>query len=727
MAIRSRDFVGVAEGIKSHELSTKGKIEQLKGRISELSGRKSSLNGTISYLEAAIAAAYEDTDEDGDPDYGLIASLEAEKGSAENELSGVEQDIDSTGGELAQSENELENVLEEKEQTLFEIQERARTTSQNIALAGGMYGAYSGVGGTLQNSMQTSLSALSQAAGILGGSVDGNGATSSGSATSGVGNSTSSVGQDHQGELSTSPLAAFASGEAGEGSVTATNPPASQFSSGQTDSSTPGTLPNFHSGQNTINAQKPQNFISNQESNTYVISSVNEVGDSSDEKNSNGTAFQSNQESSGLETSIRPDLEKRRKWAAQYKVDVATKPGAGTPDSTNSGSPSKGQRERQIAEEIEFEGFGIDGIIRNAGFRTQHNADPVKLAKNDIDSFHNNEALYSYDDMSKSNKLSFVNPHTIFGLKIGDKKAFWNYRGADSKEKYIELAKEINTVNLLHNIKQMSYKQIADLGGTLGACAQYYFLDDAIRVVKVGNAYIFQDDGRHRLQAAIEAGIDKIPIKVVGEYSIKPRINGTKQGAKMSFLQADSGNVNPKYGTDIGYEKNCQSCVVTFEARLRGYNVRVLPNTKGSVLETLSRNCNWAWIDPETGKPPEYIYDSSLSTADEYLKFVKDTVIQGNRYTIQFAWKGRGNCGHIVNLDRTDEGKLRIKDNQRGVEERSEWVGDDEVLEYLSKMKYYDYTVLGKEYSCVPKLLRIDNMDFNPDVVDYIMEGRDNE
>lgn len=168
MAIRSREFVGIAEGIKSHELSTKGKIEQLKGHISELSSRRSSLNGTISYLEAVIAAAYEDTDEDGDPDYGLIASLEAEKGAAENELSSVELDLDSTSSELGQSESELENVLEEKAQTLFEIQERVRTTSQNISFAGGMYGAYSGVGGTLQSSMQTSLSSLSQAARGLG-------------------------------------------------------------------------------------------------------------------------------------------------------------------------------------------------------------------------------------------------------------------------------------------------------------------------------------------------------------------------------------------------------------------------------------------------------------------------------------------------------------------------------------------------------------------------------
>lgn len=305
MAIRSRDFVGIAEGIKSHELSTKGKIEQLKGRISELSRRKSSLNGTISYLEAAIAAAYEDTDEDGDPDYGLIASLEAEKGSAENELSGVEQDLDSTGGELEQSENELESVLEEKAQTLFEIQERARTTSKNIALAGGMYGAYSGVGGTVQNSMQTSLSALSQAASILGGSVDGNGSAGNGNTTSGAGNSASLTGSNPQSELSTSPLAAFAGGETSEGSVTATNPPASQFSSGQTENSTPGTLPNFHSGQTTINAQKPQNFDSTQDANDYASGSFS--GNESTfgtQASIASTSYQSTQTSAAIEQAL---------------------------------------------------------------------------------------------------------------------------------------------------------------------------------------------------------------------------------------------------------------------------------------------------------------------------------------------------------------------------------------------------------------------------------------
>lgn len=274
MAVRSRDFVGIAEGIRSHELSTKSQIENLKGRMSELSGRRSSLNSTISYLEAAIAAAYEDTDEDGDPDYGLIASLEAQKSSTENELSGVENDLDSTGNELENKQNELEMVEEEKAQTLFEIQERARKTSNNISLAGGMYGAYAGVGGTLQNSLQTSLSSLTQAAGILGGSVDGasggslGGPSGSGNAASGeVG---TSLGDNGSG---TGPLSAFTGGYSGEALPLS----ASQFSTNQDQVSTPATMPNYHSGQGSINTRAPQSFSTEQGANEYALSSFGDV------------------------------------------------------------------------------------------------------------------------------------------------------------------------------------------------------------------------------------------------------------------------------------------------------------------------------------------------------------------------------------------------------------------------------------------------------------------
>lgn len=206
----------------------------------------------------------------------------------------------------------------------------------------------------------------------------------------------------------------------------------------------------------------------------------------------------------------------------------------------------------------------------------------------------------------------------------------------------------------------------------------------------------------------------------------RPPIANVFPAESMTFEQADSGHVNPNYGKDCSYSINCQSCVVTFEARERGYNVQVLPCTKGSALERLSYDPRMAWIDPKTGKHPDYIYDNNRRTPEEYLDFVNEVVKPGNRYTIQFAWKGRGHSGHIVNIDRAPNGFLRIKDNQRGPREKSEWIGDFAVLDYLSRVKYEDTSLFGGTTPCVPQLLRIDNMDFDYSVVNHIMKGADN-
>lgn len=206
----------------------------------------------------------------------------------------------------------------------------------------------------------------------------------------------------------------------------------------------------------------------------------------------------------------------------------------------------------------------------------------------------------------------------------------------------------------------------------------------------------------------------------------RPPISNVSPGENMTFEQADSGHVNPNYGKDYGYSINCQSCVVTFEARERGYNVQVLPCTKGSALERLSHDPRMAWIDPKTGKHPDYIYDNNRRTPEDYLDFVNEVVKPGNRYTIQFAWKGQGHSGHIVNIDRAPNGLLRIKDNQRGPGEKSEWIGDFAVLDYLSRVKYEDTSLFGGMTPCVPQLLRIDNMDFDFSVVNHIMKGADN-
>ena len=298
MAVRSRDLVGIAEGIRSHELSTRGQIENLKGHISELSGRKSSLNSKISYLEATIAAVYENTDDDGEPDYGLLAILESERISADNELWDVEQDLDSSSNELESKQEELEDVEEEKAQTLFEIQERARKTSQNISLAGGMYGAYSGVGVTLKNSLQTSLSSLTQAAGILGGHVDGGTGGRSGSATSGR-SGTASRGIDittgNENKRSDA-LIGFTGGYSGESLPLS----ASQFNTEQDQFITPATTLNYHSGQTTLNTKPLNDFSTKQDTNEYILSSFGNVTISQNEVSS-ANLYNSDQTSQNLE------------------------------------------------------------------------------------------------------------------------------------------------------------------------------------------------------------------------------------------------------------------------------------------------------------------------------------------------------------------------------------------------------------------------------------------
>lgn len=173
MHIRAGDFVGRAEGIKKNELSTNERIEILKNSIVEKLDSKRRIENQIDYFESELLAAYEDVDENGEPDYGRIASIEFRINELQNDLYNVEQQLAYEHDEMNRFAKKLEDIKEEKEQTLFEIQERARNKSQNIYNASGMQGAWASMGSSLQDSFQTSLSLLNQAAAILDGTIDG--------------------------------------------------------------------------------------------------------------------------------------------------------------------------------------------------------------------------------------------------------------------------------------------------------------------------------------------------------------------------------------------------------------------------------------------------------------------------------------------------------------------------------------------------------------------------
>lgn len=176
-----------------------------------------------------------------------------------------------------------------------------------------------------------------------------------------------------------------------------------------------------------------------------------------------------------------------------------------------------------------------------------------------------------------------------------------------------------------------------------------------------------------------------------------------------------------------GYRINCQTCVVANEARRRGYDVEATPNTKGSQNERLSRRTNLAWVDPSTGKHPEYMRYDGVGSGDSFGKPIPThkrcmewltsdgTIEEGARYTMEFVWKGRGSGGHIVNIERT-EGGLRMYDPQCGMT-----YNETEISAYMKNVRMR-HTSYGTTYADGPMLLKVSDYEFDP-MCNQILRG----
>lgn len=218
-----------------------------------------------------------------------------------------------------------------------------------------------------------------------------------------------------------------------------------------------------------------------------------------------------------------------------------------------------------------------------------------------------------------------------------------------------------------------------------------------------------------------EAGLNGPPSK--NPQRNPNEISGAARGKPMSREEANSGNANPNYDKGGGYKTNCQTCVVAYEARLRGFDVQAKPYTKGSDLEKLARNTNAAWVNPRTGKQvSQYSYsqhqdDGVPTTAKQCRKWLNEKVQPGARYTFSHGWKGRGSSGHIISVDKDSDGHLRLYDPQSG----KTMTGKD-VDTYLSRVRY-TRTLYGTKYKTAPNLLRVDNLQFNPTYINNILEA----
>lgn len=217
-------------------------------------------------------------------------------------------------------------------------------------------------------------------------------------------------------------------------------------------------------------------------------------------------------------------------------------------------------------------------------------------------------------------------------------------------------------------------------------------------------------------------------------------IAGVKRGEPMDFERADGKRPNPNFTLDDGYRYNCQSCVVAYELRRRGYDLEALSRSGNKAADKLAVDTGLAWIDPETGKTPKFIVPDGypdmsggnymrpveeirpgaklVNTPKRYLEFMESIVEEGKRYTLEFSWK-KSKGGHIVCLERRD-GELLIYDPQSG----KEVVGAEAVLGYLGDVRYYR-TISRKKYIDMPLVRRTDDKLVRLETANGVTKGRE--
>lgn len=193
------------------------------------------------------------------------------------------------------------------------------------------------------------------------------------------------------------------------------------------------------------------------------------------------------------------------------------------------------------------------------------------------------------------------------------------------------------------------------------------------------------------------------------------QLAGVEPGEPMNFDKADHGSTNPNYSKGGGYYINCQTCVIANEARRRGYDVAARPKDTTQANE-IARDQRRAWIDPKTGKNPDYMAGCrDVGTPKQAKQYLEDNLKVGERYTLGHSWKGRSSSGHIITAFKETDGSVTLYDPQDG-----QIMKGSDVNKYLNRIKYKT-TVYGTKLNIGFRILRVDDKQFNTDMVDKIL------
>lgn len=158
-------------------------------------------------------------------------------------------------------------------------------------------------------------------------------------------------------------------------------------------------------------------------------------------------------------------------------------------------------------------------------------------------------------------------------------------------------------------------------------------------------------------------------------------------GKPMSITQADRGTSNPGFADHKwGCSTNCQSCVVAYDARRKGYDVEARARTS-STQDRLSENPNSMWVDRATGLHPRILAVGSPNRVNVVDRIERHVGI-GQRWCMHFGYTNQHAQGHIVIIERpsarTNGGEPVVIDPQNGKISRLDDYLDRDIIDVRS-------------------------------------------
>lgn len=189
-------------------------------------------------------------------------------------------------------------------------------------------------------------------------------------------------------------------------------------------------------------------------------------------------------------------------------------------------------------------------------------------------------------------EVRMISPSSVEGIHVNEydidnPSAFWGRERGKTEKTFEEIARHIPEVQSRLNAGENLSDLMED--AEVGSCAAIYFHPDNMpRVVKCGDYYAFQGNGRHRILAARNVGYD-IPVKIVGERN--------------SLSEAETHNES-KFDAFFA-EKADASGLETYQENLD----EQAENEKNSILKKEASD-----VPEEVCVPPRSIIDSAEYT-----------------------------------------------------------------------------------------------------------------